>query len=146
MKNIINFVAVVIFFTVLSFLIRNGESVGTPYIKIAGVTLKIELAETPEAKQQGLSGRNGLAENTGMLFLFEEPGAYGFWMKDMNFAIDIIWLGEDGEVIYIKKDARPESFPETFGPERDAKYVLEVVSGFSDKNNLKVGDQTEFTF
>jgi uncharacterized membrane protein (UPF0127 family) len=67
-------------------------------------------------------------------------------MKDMNFPIDIIWISEDLNIVYIKKDARPELFPESYRPETKAKYVLEVVSGFSEKNNLKVGDRVEFTY
>jgi uncharacterized membrane protein (UPF0127 family) len=65
-------------------------------------------------------------------------------MKNMNFPIDIIWIGEDLRVVYIKKDAKPESYPEAFTPNQDAKYVLEVFSSFSEKNNLKVGDRVEF--
>ena len=79
-----------------------------------------------------------------MLFIFEKPGKYYFWMKDMNFPIDMIWIGEDMRVIYIKKNAQPESFPKTYGPDIDSKYVLEVVAGFSEKNNLKEGDRAEF--
>jgi len=59
-----------------------------------------------------------------------------------EFPIDIIWINEYGNVVYIKKDAKPELYPETYGPgpnDGEAKFVLEVVSGFSDKNNLKVG-------
>lgn len=113
-------------------------------VVIAGQTLRAELALTPESQAQGLSDRNSLAEDAGMLFVFDRPGKYPFWMKDMNFAIDIIWIGEDLRIVYIKKDARPESYPEAFGPGKDAKYVLEVVSGFSEKNNLKEGDKVEF--
>jgi uncharacterized membrane protein (UPF0127 family) len=106
--------------------------------------MKVELALTKEEQAQGLSGRNELRETEGMLFIFPQSGKYNFWMKDMNFPIDMIWVGEDMKVIYIKKDARPESYPEMYGPakgEQDAKYVLEVVSGFSEKNNLKEGDR-----
>ena len=124
----------------------NKEESSTQYIKISGTMIKTELALTPAEKEQGLSGRSMSAEDESMLFVFDQPGKYAFWMKDMNFAIDIIWLGEDLRIVYIKKDARPESYPEIFSPEQDSKYVLEVVSGFSDKNNLKVGDKMEFTF
>ena len=73
------------------------------------------------------------------------PGKYDFWMKDMNFALDIIWLSEDLHIVYIKKDARPESYPAIFGPEMDTKYVLEVVSGFASRYNLKTGDSIYFS-
>jgi uncharacterized membrane protein (UPF0127 family) len=119
------------------------------YVKIAGQNIKVELALTPREQEQGLSSRQGLAENTGMLFVFTNPGKYSFWMKDMNFPIDIIWLSEDLKVVYIKNNASPELYPETYGPgenDGNAKYVLEVMSGFSDKNNLKVGDSALFTY
>jgi uncharacterized membrane protein (UPF0127 family) len=114
------------------------------YVKIAGKIIKVDLALTSEAQEQGLSGRNNLKEDEGMLFVFNHMGKYPFWMKDMNFAIDIIWLGKDLRVIYIKKNATPESYPETFSSSQDAKYVLEVLSQFSEKNNLKEGDRVEF--
>src|SRR5450759_2107151 len=106
-------------------------------VKIAGQNIKVDLALTPAEQEQGLSARTTLAEDSGMLFVFDRPGQYPFWMKDMNFPIDMIWITEDMKVVYIKKDARPELYPETYGSGNDAKYVLEVVSGFSDKNNLK---------
>ena len=110
------------------------------YVQIAGQTLKVDLALTREAQERGLSARQDLAEDEGMLFVFDYSNIYPFWMKDMNFPIDIVWIGEDLKVVYIKKDAEPSSYPAAFTPTEDAKYVLEVVSGFSDKNNLKVGD------
>ncbi len=122
---------------------------GSATIKVAGQVIKVDLALTSEEQEQGLSGKKGLKPDEGMLFVFEQPGRYSFWMKDMNFPIDIIWLAPSDvegimKVIYIKKDARPESYPEVYGPAVDTKYVLEVVSGFSEKNNLKTGDTVEF--
>jgi uncharacterized membrane protein (UPF0127 family) len=118
-------------------------------VKIAGKDIKVELALTDEAQEQGLSGRSELKEDEGMLFVFDTPDNYSFWMKDMNFAIDIVWINEDQKVIYIEKSADPESYPETFGPNPSlgkTKYVLEVSSGFSVKNNLKAGDKIEFVY
>jgi len=118
------------------------------YIKIADKILKVDIALTPEAQQRGLSGREKLKEDEGMLFIFDHMDKYSFWMKDMNFPLDIIWIaGEDLRdlrVVYIKKDAKPESYPETFSPAKNAKYVLEVNALFSEKNNLKEGDKVEF--
>lgn len=113
-------------------------------IKIAGKTIKVELADTPEKIVQGLSGRVSIEEDGGMLFIFESSSKQAFWMKDMHFSIDMIWLAEDGRVAFIKHSATPESFPTVFAPDKDAKYVLEVRAGFAKKNNLKVGDGVEF--
>lgn len=162
MKKI--FVLLLIFFLVVLFLIiffsKNTSKhnlTDIKGIKIAEQNIEINLALIPAEQAQGLSGRSELKENEGMLFIFPEPGQYNFWMKDMNFPIDIIWLDEDLKIVYIKKDARPESYPETYGPASpsqggpdvslmNVKYVLEVVSGFSDKNNLKVGDRVIFLY
>ncbi len=114
------------------------------HIQIAGQTLKIELVTTREAQQKGLGGRNEIKEDEGMLFVFDHPDTYAFWMKDMNFPIDIIWLDQEGKVVYIKKDLKPETYPESFPPPKPATYVLETVSGFSEKNNLKTGDRVLF--
>jgi hypothetical protein len=115
-------------------------------VKIAGQVLNVDLAITPEAQAEGLSSRGTLDKNEGMLFVFPQPGRYPFWMKDMNFPLDIIWIGEDLKVVYIQKNALPESYPESFTPEKNAKYVLEVSEAFADKNNLKEGDSVLFTY
>ena len=144
MKNyFVGFITLIIFF-LIGYHFWTARNI--KYIKIAGGNIKVELALTPEDQAQGLSNRSELLENEGILFVFEHPGKYPFWMKDMNFAIDIIWIGNDMRVVYIKKYARPEEYPNTYVPNKDAKYVLEVVSGFSDKNNLQAGDRVEFTY
>jgi uncharacterized protein len=122
--------------------LTSGECVH--FVKIAGQNVKVELALTPKEQEKGLSGRENLADDAGMLFVFKNPGKYSFWMKDMNFPIDIIWLNENFKVIYIKKNAEPSSYPDSFGSGVDSKYVLEVNSGFSEKNNLKEGDLVKF--
>ncbi len=106
--------------------------------------INIILVKTPEEREMGLSGRTNLPANTGMLFVFETPRTYGFWMKDMLFSIDMIWLSADKHIIYIEKNVKPETFPKAFSPKDPALYVLEVKAGFSDKNNIKVGDTIKF--
>ncbi|OGI72922.1 hypothetical protein A3D42_01605 [Candidatus Nomurabacteria bacterium RIFCSPHIGHO2_02_FULL_41_18] len=139
---------VVVLSSVGLFLNKNGEVKIIPetYVGVAGQNIKVELARTPEVQARGLSGRESLKENEGMLFVFDNLGRHGFWMKDMNFPIDIIWISEDKKVVYIKKDAKPHSYPEIFAPDEDALYALEVVFGFSDKYGLKEGDSVEFAY
>lgn len=151
-KNFLQWFLAIGFLLVLIFLFASRQGVlknnfqtnNIQYVKIAGQTIKVNLALTPVAQEQGLSGRKNLAEDAGMLFIFDKPAKYSFWMKNMNFPIDIIWLSKDLRVVYLKKNALPESYPETFTPGADAEYVLEVVAGFSEKNNLKEGDSAEF--
>ena len=113
-------------------------------VKIAGQNIKVDLALTSEEQDKGLSGRTFLKEDNGMLFIFQKAARYSFWMKEMNLPIDIIWLNENLEVVYIKKNAQPSSYPNTFTPNIEAKYVLEIAANFSEKNNLKIGDKVQF--
>lgn len=141
---------VIIIVLILGFLLINYFSViskkeNIQYVKIAGQNIKVDLANTLESRTKGLSGRQELKENEGMLFVFDHEGLYPFWMKGMNFPIDIIWINKDLKVVYIKKDVSPLSYPETYTSSENAKYILEVVAGFSEKNNLKVGDSVVFT-
>ena len=140
-------------FFLVNYPVRNLTPEDIESVKIAGQDIRVGLALSEMEKSKGLSGRTNLKDDEGMLFVFTKPGKYYFWMKDMNFPIDIIWLApseggdaEDMKVVYIKKDARPELYPETYGPDQDAKYVLEVNAGFSENNNLKEGDNVLFTY
>ena len=103
--------------------------------------LQLDVADTPAKKQRGLSGRGRLEPNEGMLFPYEQSGRYGFWMKDMDFAIDIIWLDEDNRVVTIKERAHPRSYPQTFKPDQPAKKVIETPAGWTQKQNINSGDQ-----
>ena len=109
-------------------------------ISINGIRIEIERANTIEEKAQGLSRTTNLGEYQGMFFPYDEPGIYSFWMKDMQFPIDIIWIDEGYKIIDITKDIQPDSFPQLFQPQYPAKYVLEVNAGFSDKNSISIGN------
>ena len=149
MKNKKNFLCYIFVFTFIFslFLIPQKQNPkDIKHIKIAGQSIKVELAISPSELEKGLSGRAVLNKNEGMLFIFEQNGKYPFWMKGVNFPIDIVWIGEDQKIVYIKKDAKPENYPETYAPDADALYVLEVVAGFSVNNNLKEGDSVEFVY
>ena len=107
-----------------------------PTLVIEGRKLPVEIADTPEKREQGLSGRESLPEGSGMLFIFENPATYGFWMKEMRFPIDIVWLsGEVGsstdpiKVIDIERNVQPNTFPHIFYPPVPVKYVLETNPG-----------------
>jgi uncharacterized protein len=83
-----------------------------------------------------------------MLFVFQKPAQYHFWMKDMKFPIDIIWLDDRGTVIHIEgrlQPCLPEFICPSYAPaSSNALYVLETVAGFSQKHNVKVGTHIDF--
>lgn len=108
----------------------------------------VEIVETPKSRAQGLSERKRLAEDEGMLFVFEHPGKYGFWMKDMLFSIDMVWIDEAGVVVHIERNVSPETYskqtpPQTFVNTPDAKYVLELASGGAEKFGLYLGSKVK---
>lgn len=105
--------------------------------------LHLAISDTLEERQQGLSGRQELPDMAGMLFVFEKSGFKGFWMKDMRFAIDILWLDTEGVIVHRERNVLPESFPEVLKPDEEALYVLEVASGASSELGLIVGSRVE---
>lgn len=107
------------------------------------LALSVEVANTDAARVKGLSGRDPLPENQGLLFVFEEDGYPAIWMKDMRFAIDIIWINREGEIVHIEESVTPGTYPRTFKPAAPARYVVEVNAGYADARNVRVGDQTD---
>lgn len=105
-------------------------------VSIDGNILKAEVADTTEKRTLGLSGRESLGENSALIFVFDTPGKYGFWMKDMNFPIDILWLNRNNKIIGITKNAKPEDFPEIYYPAELVSTVIETNAGWIEKNNI----------
>ncbi len=112
-----------------------------------GSTLNVELAKTPEEWAKGLMYRENLPEDYGMLFVFKNTDYHYFWMKNTLISLDIIWLNENKEIIYIEENCKPcKKEPcKTYGPNMPAKFVLEVKAGFSKKHSLKPGDKLYFS-
>jgi uncharacterized membrane protein (UPF0127 family) len=121
------------------FSVRNIIVADVPTMHIGDIPIKVEIVESDEERAQGLSNREKLEDSEGMLFVFPESGYHPFWMKDMLFPIDIIWIDENLEVIAIDKNIRPNTYPQTFRPPRPAKYVLETNVHFSDTYSLREG-------
>ena len=100
----------------------------------------VAVSETEEKRAVGLSDHTFLEKDEGMLFVFENPGIYPFWMKDMSFAIDILWIDQNKKIIHIVSEIAPETFPETFVSQEKALYVLEIVEGEVKRKNIRIGD------
>lgn len=116
----------------------------TATLRIGTATVVAEVASTNEQRALGLGGRTSLAEDSGMWFVFEQDGEWGFWMKDTRIPLDILWVAADGTIITIAHDVKPESYPEVFTPTAPARYVLEVPAGFAVRNGVAQGDKVEF--
>lgn len=100
----------------------------------------VEFAETEQERERGLSDRESISDNFGLLFRFEEPGFYLFWMKDMNFPIDIVWLDSDYKIVDITEELDPKTYPNTVTSKEKAQFILELKAGFVKENTIKEGD------
>lgn len=129
-----------LFLVIVGFWLVNQSADNTPYVQIGDNQIKVELAETPKQQSQGLSGRQSLGNDEGMLFMYEQPGFQHFWMKDMNFPIDIIWIGGDEVIVGITENLTPDTYPETFSSVEPSQYVLEVNAGYTQEHGISQGD------
>jgi uncharacterized membrane protein (UPF0127 family) len=107
-------------------------------IIINNQTFTVVVADTPKKQIQGLSGTLTLPHD-GMLFVFDTPGKPSFWMKDMHYSLDFIWLDADKKVVDTSENISPQTFPNTISPNTDSKYVLETKAGFAKEYDVKVG-------
>ncbi|MCF7865613.1 MAG: DUF192 domain-containing protein [Candidatus Pacebacteria bacterium] len=113
-------------------------------LNIASSSYKILLANTDELRQKGLGSRQGIDTNEVMLFVFDNEAKHFFWMKDMLFPIDMVWLDKDKKVIYIEQNVAPDTYPKAFGPQVDSQYVLEFQEGTVKREGLSLGEQITF--
>ena len=122
----------------------------TPQVAIVGpdnsarATVKVELAETPDARELGLMYRNHLDDNAGMLFIFPSAGAEQFWMKNTVIPLDMLFADSDGKVLGIVANAQPYS-EALLGGFPGTQYVLEVNGGFAAAHHIAVGDRLKFS-
>jgi len=106
--------------------------------------IQVELADTPQKRSQGLSDRQSIPADQGMLFIFDDYSQPGFWMKDMHFPLDIVWL-EDYTIIKIDKNVPLENNQNltVYKPSQPINAVLELNAGYIDEKNIKIGDRVE---
>ena len=102
--------------------------------------IRVDVADTQGLRELGLSGRSGLTADTGMFFVFPTDGHYSFWMKDMKFAIDMVWIASDEAVVGMFTNVAPDTYPKSFAPDGVARYVLELPAGYVLAHGVKVGD------
>ncbi len=141
---IIGCVAVALSFLILNFKYSIFKSEPIETIKINNIVLNVDVADTPALREQGLSGRKGLGENQGLLFVFEQDGFHGFWMKDMLFPIDIAWIDKNKKIVHIEHSVSEKSYPKIFSPASLSLYVLETNANFFEKNKINIGDSVSF--
>jgi len=103
----------------------------------------LEVARSEPERARGLMFRTSLAEHAGMIFLFERPGIYPFWMKNTLIPLDMLWTDATGTITWIAESVPPckaDPCPE-YPPKAEASYVIELKDGFAKRHALKVGDR-----
>ena len=134
-------VALIAWFCIYHF--YSGEK-KTTKIEISGKIITVEMADNQAKRIKGLSGRDSLEDNSGMLFIFPKSKKYVIWMKEMKFPIDIIWI-RDNTVVYMVQNAplpTNQNIP-AFTPTEEANMLLEVSSGFVKANDVKIGEEVK---
>lgn len=125
---------------------KNVTTSSNATATIDGITYHLLITHDEKERQIGLSGRDSLPEDQGMIFQFPKEDYYGFWMKDMRFPIDIIYI-DQGKIVTIYPNVpAPQStneIPPVLRPTQVADSVLEINAGQSAKNGFKVGDSVE---
>lgn len=121
---------------------NDGSNLKKLHVKNQNIV--IEIAKTSQEKSKGLCCRDALEQNAGMLFVYEEPGDYRYWMKDTRIALDMYWIDSEKRIVHIEHSVRPETYPKEFGSPMPAQYILETNAGYAKKHNIKVGEQVDF--
>ena len=110
------------------------------------ISLLGSIADTEALRELGLSNTKEIPIGVAKVFIFDTSEKWSFWMKDMNYPIDIFWLDENGHVVHIVESVTPDTYPNTsFAPPVPAKYVIETKAGFAKENNIRVGEVAGMT-
>lgn len=136
-------IILLIFVAIITFQVNKSA---TSIITINSASFQVELARTQKEQVRGLSGRESLPKDTGMLFLFDKPLYHSFWMRGMKFPLDIIFILND-KVMAVYENLPPASEainPPIYGSEVIADKVLEINAGEAGKNNIKIGNTVFF--
>ena len=126
--------------------ITVGEFNNLVPFTLGRIPLLASIADTDAKRQLGLSNTTEIPDGVAKFFIFDTSEPWGFWMKDMNYPIDIFWLDDNGHVVHIVEEVKPDTYPDTtFAPPVPAKYVIETRAGFAKENNIRVGEVTGMT-
>ena len=148
MRNILIAVGAIVglffLFVLWQYLIRPSFFGKQGKVTINSHTFSVDVAKTPKDQEKGLSGKNSLAENKGMLFVFPSPDLYSFLMNGMIFPIDIVFINGN-TVTTVHKNGPPpgssDEVPPLYRPTAPSDKVLEISGGLSDKYSIKSGDR-----
>ncbi|AFH50678.1 Hypothetical protein IALB_2975 [Ignavibacterium album JCM 16511] len=122
---------------------KEGELIFSDSLGNTKTKIDIEIADDDYQRQLGLMNRKEMNENQGMLFIFPRQDFLSFWMRNTLISLDMIFVDESKTIVTIHKNTRilsDTSYPSS----KPARYVVEVIAGFTDKHNIQVGDKIDW--
>ncbi|BDQ03224.1 DUF192 domain-containing protein [Ignavibacterium sp.] len=122
---------------------KEGELIFSDSLGNTKAKIDIEIADDDYQRQLGLMNRKEMTENQGMLFIFLRQDFLSFWMRNTLISLDMIFVDESKTIVTIHKNTRilsDISYPSS----KPARYVVEVLAGFTDKHNIQVGDKIDW--
>ena len=144
---LIGFIVLLFAITLYTLFQKNNPKPYSSTVDINSTVFNVENANTPEKRNHGLSGRDRLLDTQGMFFVFDIPGHYNFWMKEMKFPLDIIFI-LNNNVVGVYENLQPardaDQNPPMWGGNLLSDRVLEINAGLAKKYNIKVGDRVDY--
>ena len=129
----------------------GNDAGSTPVVTIGSIRFRAELAFEASSRQKGLSDRDYLEQGTGMLFIFEDRNASPFWMFNMRFPLDFIWISDQCAVVDITHSVPVPSknidakYLKLYTPQYPAAYNFEINAGEAKEFDLKLGERVTFS-
>ncbi|MFC1711343.1 DUF192 domain-containing protein [Patescibacteria group bacterium] len=117
-------------------------------LQVGKCKFNIETAKTAEEKKQGLSGRQSLDQYTGIMFYYDQPKIYSFWMKDMNFPLDFVWINEN-TIVDLSENIPPPTNSNNIpraSSRKPVNKVLEINAGMIKNCEINIGSEIEKTY
>jgi len=122
---------------------KEGELTFTDSLGTLKTKIDLEIAETTYETRLGLMNRNKMEENQGMLFILPNLEPQSFWMRNTLISLDMIFVNDKKQIVTIHKNTKTLS-DQSYPSSEPAKYVVEVLAGFTDKHNIQVGDKIDW--
>ena len=144
----VGILAIIVLFALIQAQINSGRMHQVQIINSEGkaVIFNVEVADNETVMKKGLSGRASLPQESGMFFVLEDEAKLGFWMKDMNFPIDMVFFNKDLTVTEINENAIPCSAEcPVYFTQAPAQYALEINEGLAKKYNIAKGNKAKFS-
>jgi uncharacterized membrane protein (UPF0127 family) len=114
-----------------------------PTVEVDGRRFTLDIADTDDEREQGLSGRENMSKDDAMLFIFDDSSEQCMWMKDMHFNLDMVWLDNTKRIVHIENNLSPQTYPKSYCSQWPSKYVIELNSGTSKELGLRNGQQVQ---